>query len=488
MAKKEFDLAAAISGMVSELDTNAPEVRMIPIVDIIPNKENFYAVDKDALRPMMNSIAMDGLHHYPLVMKHPGLVGKWQLIDGERRYTACRELVKEGDERFKVIPCTVRDYGSAAFAKLQLILSNSTNRVLSPAEISKQAQETEMLFYQLKEEGYEFPGRMRDLVAAACNVSATKLARLKVIREGLHRDYQYLFEKNKLPEQTAYALARLPEEFQERIIKILGTNIPAAGQVEKVLKRYEDGWRWDAKELKCPDGKACCGGDRFLRHDLTAPGWEGKCGGNECCLTCNLATSAYDPCERMCSKAQAARQEKKAAAEAEVEKEKLKQVKSYHFKTMENAKRLLKAIAAAGLNDNAGFPWQYYGVHNYITVEEVRKWAKGNFENSGTWYDERLSPGKLMFPLEACRILKCSADFLLGLTEELHGGGSLELKWKSPEEKPEAERIVVAKFKLPGAEQTKTMLAKWDGDLWCFPSDAPIDSICVGWWPVPEEE
>ena len=55
-------------------------------------------------------------------------------------------------------------------------------------------------------------------------------------------------------------------------------------------------------------------------------------------------------------------------------------------------------------------------------------------------------------------------------------------------DKPVIDRIVVAKFKLSGAEQTKTMLAKWDGDLWCFPSDAPIDSLCIGWWPVPEEE
>ena len=39
------------------------------------------------------------------------------------------------------------------------------------------------LLYQLREEGYEFPGRMRDQVAAACKVSAPKLARLKVIRE-----------------------------------------------------------------------------------------------------------------------------------------------------------------------------------------------------------------------------------------------------------------------------------------------------------------
>ena len=53
-------------------------------------------------------------------------------------------------------------------AELQLILANSTARVLSNAEISKQAERMEVLLYQLKEEGYEFPGRMRDQVAAAC--------------------------------------------------------------------------------------------------------------------------------------------------------------------------------------------------------------------------------------------------------------------------------------------------------------------------------
>lgn len=486
MAKKGFDLAAAISGMVSTSDTNAPEVRMIPIADIIPNPKNFYKIDMEALKPLMDSIAMDGLHHYPLVMKHPEQEGKWQLIDGERRYTACRELVKEGNEDFKVIPCTVKEYASVALAELQLILSNSTNRVLSPAEISKQAAETEMLFYQLKEEGYEFPGRMRDLVAAACNVSATKLARLKVIREKLHRDYQYLFEKNKLPEQTAYALARLPEEFQERIIKIMGTNVPAGDAVEKIVKRYEDGCRWDAAELKCPDGKACGGGDRFLRHDLEARSWEEKCCGNRCCLDCDNAKVSYGPCERMCSKAKAMRDQKKSEDAEKNRKEMLKRTKPHQLKTMENARRLLKAIDAAGVADDVTFPWQYYGLA--AKVGDVRRWANGEFENSGEWYGPRLEPEKLEKPMGVCKLLKCSADFLLGLTEELHGGGGLKLKWKSPEEKPVAERIVVAKFKMTGAEQTKTLLAKWDGELWCFPSDAPIDSVCTGWWPVPEEE
>ncbi len=429
MAKKQFDLAAAISGIVSDLDTNAVDVRMIPLADIIPNPLNFYKIDKEALQPLMHSIAMDGLHHYPLVTKHPEQEGKWQLIDGERRYTACLELVKEGDARFQTIPCTVRAYGSTALAELQLILSNSTNRVLSPAEISKQAEKTELLFYQLKEEGYEFPGRMRDLVAAACKVSASKLARLKVIREKLYCDFLCLFEQNKLPEQTAYALARLPVELQHRISAITRTNIPRSDNIESLLKQYEQGWRWDAKDLQCPDGTSCRGGDRFLRHDLENR-WN-MCGGNRCCLTCGPAERSYAPCERMCSHAKEAQRAKKAEAEEHLQAEQQKRENLYQRKTQEYARRLLRAIDAAGLADEVKIPWERW---NNYTVESIRRWAQGDFQNSGNWYDARLTPEKLGCPAQMCALLHCSADYLLGLTEELHGGVIPSSKWRELEE------------------------------------------------------
>ena len=80
--------------------------------------------------------------------------------------------------------------------------------------------------------------------------SATKLARLKVIREGLvHSAFIYLFEKNKLPEQTAYALARLPEEFQNRVANVVGANAPSGNAVESILKELEMGTTWDAEKL-----------------------------------------------------------------------------------------------------------------------------------------------------------------------------------------------------------------------------------------------
>ena len=484
MPKDKFDLAAAISGIVSESNTGAPEVKMIPLTDIIPNPANFYAIGKKALRPLMDSIAMDGLHHYPLVMKHPKEEGKWQLIDGERRYTACRELVKEGHEEFKSIPCTVREYASTALAELQLILSNSTNRVLSNAEIMKQAEKTELLFYQLKEEGYEFPGRMRDQVAAACKVSASKLARLKVIREGLVADLMYLFEKNRLSEQAAYALARMPVELQSRIAEIRKGD-PLEGDVaERVLKKSSEGWKWDAVNLKCPDGKACPGGDRFLRCDLERKSWERMCGGNTCCLNCEAAKESYSPCERMCSKAKALRKDEREAAEEKAAKEAKKAARKYQVPTQENARRLLKAIDAAGLEDSVVIPWEYYSSY---PVSDVRRFAEGDFENSGSWYGARLAPEALCKPAKVCELLKCSADYLLGLTDDLHGGGELAVKWMDGQ--PSKEGQYVAKFRIKGEDAPPMIkLAFWKNFGWCFNNGATIDAECIGWWPIPEEE
>ena len=487
MAKRNFDLAAAIAGKVSESNTGAPEVKMIPIEDIIPNPANFYKIDKDALKSLMDSIAMDGLHHYPLVMKHPKEEGKWQLIDGERRYTACKELVQEGHEEFSTIPCTVKEYSSTALAELQLILSNSTSRVLSNAELSRQAEKTEMLFYQLKEEGYEFPGRMRDQVAAACNVSATKLAKLKVIREKLIADFMYLFEKDKLTEQAAYALARMPVELQNRIAEIR-KGVPLDGvKAEQIQKLNADGCQWDAKDLKCPDGKACGGGNRFLRRDLEAQSWQGVCKGKKCCLTCDMATSSYNPCERMCSKAQKQRSDRKAKSDAKAAKEAARRAIPHQQKTQVNAQRILKAIDAAGLSDECLIPWRY----SSVPVSTIRKWADGDFIEGKTWHEAELEPGRLSYAMDACKILKCSADFLLGLTDELHHGGGFELKWRSPMNPPEGEGRYVARFRIEGMDEPVVRLVYWKNFGWQFgnkPGAAGIDAECIGWWPIPGED
>ena len=189
MARK-FDLAAALAEIqppVSDSDTSL-RVTMIPLEDILPSPGNFYRVDPKELTGLADSIAMDGLLDPLVVTADREQPGKYRLISGHRRRAAIQLLVEDKEhprEDLRQVPCIVRSYASDALAQLQLILANATARTLTNAEISRQAEQMELLLYQLKEEGYTFPGRMRDQVAAACRVSAPKLARLKVIREHL---------------------------------------------------------------------------------------------------------------------------------------------------------------------------------------------------------------------------------------------------------------------------------------------------------------
>jgi len=109
--------------------------------------------------------------------------------------------------------------------ELRLIYANSSTRVLSPAELSKQAERVQELLYELKKQGVEFPGRMREHVAAACQVSESKLARLAAIRKNLRDTYRLLFDAQRLPEGLAYRLSQETPEVQKDLFERLGTSV-----------------------------------------------------------------------------------------------------------------------------------------------------------------------------------------------------------------------------------------------------------------------
>lgn len=408
----EFALSLE-SAAVSDLDTSPVQVQKIPLEDILPNEWNFYAL-RD-LGPLADSIAMEGLLD-PLVVTPTG-GGKYRLISGHRRRAAIEQLVKDKEhprEDLRLVPCLVRIFRSEAMAKLLMILANSTARVLTNAETMKQAEQIELSLHQLQEEGYQFPGRMRDQVAAACKVSAPKLGRLKVIREKLIPDYMSLFEKDKLPEQTAYALARLPKDFQERLVKVC-PEPPSGHTAEQLLKRYEEGWRWEP-DLQCPDGKKCSRGDTFLRHDAACGYCGDMCGGRTCCLNCKEAQRNYSPCERMCSKAKTVRKDARDEAAAREAERKKALSDRYKAETQGYAERLLRAIEAAGLPDDTSFPWDYYRSYDVATV---RAYAAGQFPEGSVWPSAYLEPGRCHDPAATAKVLQCSTDYLLDVSDDL---------------------------------------------------------------------
>lgn len=415
--RKGFDLADLLKD-VSNLDTvpsdGREQIEYIDIGLIDSDPGNFYKLTQ--LEELASNIAVVGLQQPLRVRASEKNPQRVVVVSGHRRMAALKLLIKEGREDLREIPCIrERTAGSAALQELRLIFANRDTRVISSGEIAKQAERVEMLLYQLKEEGFEFPGRMRDYVAQACKVSAPKLSRLKVIRENLIPEYMSLFEKDKLPEQTAYALARLPGDFQHRMFSALLT-APSGAIAEKVLSKYNEGWRWEP-QLTCPDGKTCKRGDVFLRRDCESS-WQGFCGGNTCCLECPQAKASYSPCERMCSKAKVQRKAASDKKKEEEHKRQEKQGRKYQKETQGYAKRLLRAIDAAGVPEDTKITWRYY---SGIPVSKIRQWANGEFDDPAEWHEVQLKPGTCYSDhlADNAKLLNCSTDFLMGLTEDI---------------------------------------------------------------------
>lgn len=475
ISKMSFDEILA-AGKVSESDT--PALREIPVEEIYENEKNFYSVDD--VKDLADSIAMHGLLD-PIVVTFNETAGMYQLISGHRRFKAWGQLWQQDEEKYTRIPAIVRTFPSPQMAELALIMANSTSRKLNWSEISKQAERIELLLYELKEQGYAFPGRMREQVAKACQVSSTKLARLKVIRDDLAPEWSDRRETGKLPEETAYQLARLSPEIQRRFF--LCEPAVFAEAVAKVGKMIaEEGLTYDGTQLKrgC---ERCNHGDAFLRHDLNDP-WN-PCRGETCCLYCERANREWSPCTRMCSAAKKARKEQADAEKAKKKAEEDKKLSRIQTALRERAIRLVKAADAAGVPEDTKLRTRY----TWTTVDIVRKIASG--EKTGEYGMDILAPEELDVNAVA-RALQCSADYVCGLSDELHPAAAkpeaaapdgLTLGWKTGT--PAHEGRFLCKVDLGGSGLSEMQCDFRDGVWKAY--GTPIDKIgtVTHWWPLP---
>ena len=356
-ASKKFDLGEltrALAGEVPESGTEGrDQIEYIDIGLIDSDPGNFYEL-RD-IPDLAGDIETVGLQQ-PLLVR-PGEDGHVVLISGHRRRAALQMLVDEGKEQFRQVPCIRKTGGNALVYEMQLIFANAHTRVLTNAEIGKQAARLEEIFYQLKEQGYEFPGRMIDHVAEACNIKRAKLGRLKKIEAHLAPCYKPLWYAGDLPEDTADALAGLPQDVQERIKRVCPKKVPTARNIRSMGERLESKQcDYCTVGFRCPDGGACTYQDKFFRHDLICDSWT-RCSGATCCVECCRggahSPDSYDAaCPEMCAKARAiyekAKAEKKDSEEREAAKARSKAVQ----KAMADAARIVRAADAAGLGWN----------------------------------------------------------------------------------------------------------------------------------------
>lgn len=197
------------------LSTAREQIEYIDIDRIDDDPRNFYELS--GLDELAANIEQLGLQQ-PIRVRPGEEPGRYIIVSGHRRRAAVRQLVMGGHGELRDIQCIVeRNQESAALQELRLIMANRDTRKMTSYEIGKQAERLKVIGRQLKDEGYEFQGRMRDFLAEALGVSKSQLARLNVIQKNLAKPWRPSYEKGKLAEATAYALSQMPAERQQAI-------------------------------------------------------------------------------------------------------------------------------------------------------------------------------------------------------------------------------------------------------------------------------
>ena len=490
-----FDVSSIFAQQVqavSKSDTGR-ELMQVDIDDLVGNDANFYAVDEDKLEDLKNSIALSGIMDPPTVTRTED--GKYRLISGHRRTAAVRALVAEGREDLRKMPVFVRNPKSAAMEELELIMANSTARVLTSAEISQAAQRVERLLYDLKEQGVEFPGRMRDHVAEACNVSKTKLANLHMIEENLIQGFKAQWAAGKLPDATALELARCEIALQMRLRDAFARTkeFPTSAGIAKVRELAAAGARWRPSAcLHCPDRKLCPSSrdDATLRHDALCPAWGGQCLGAKCCMDCPSGANAksWDTCDQMCARAKQYRTDKNADEKRKEENAKEKKQRGYRAAIQRDAQRIARAADAAGLPDKQKLQLE---IHCYPPVEigKIRDWANGNFGDA-YFYGERALSVDSSQAAEVCKILHCSADYLLGLSDDLtpvSKSDTVLSGWRTDDDFPDGQILLL--METDGTRRYALDTAQ-GGMLCIYPADLLRDTgmRIVRWLQLTVEE
>lgn len=474
---------------VSNSDTGREQITYLPIDSLDSDAGNFYELrDIDALA---DNISMVGLQQ-PIRVRAGQEPGRYTIVSGHRRITACRKLAEENPEDWREVPCIIEtDSASPALQQLRLIYANASTRQRTSAEISEEAQQVEKLLYELKEEGYDFPGRMRDHVAEAVGASKTKLARLKVIRENLIPEWAAFWKDAKLAESTAYTLAQAEKEYQRLIldneVRVYGGYdfpMPGLPTVENRVKEMGKADKLVAA-LACPLRPELGCSHRTPRLQRAA-----HCGTYDalfctgCCRECSSLAYCTFSCElagdlkkEQRSKITAENAAKKAADKA-AEKARIFSAKEALVKSYSRVRALREkrdVSEEAFVKASLGFAYDR-------DVERVKALEQGHPQGNdrmpgGIWPDEA------RHLVATAELLGCSVDYLLG--RDVPEAGPSTGMWHTGEPAEIGDYIAVYDFAHDGDVKTEKM--HWNGHGWIlYLMPLPEEFMVYLWTEVPE--
>ncbi|CUO38986.1 ParB/RepB/Spo0J family partition protein [Clostridium disporicum] len=250
---KKFSLSQGMLNQVSQNVKKANEleaknnfrVQYIDIKDIERNKKNFYEIVN--VDELAEDIREWGLRHNLEVRK---VEDKYEIISGERRFTALSKLVEEGHKEFSLVPCKVVNLNDLD-AEICLIQANAQTRELTEIEKLEQVKRLTELYKTKKKNGEKVPGKIREIIANDLKLSSTQVGRYERINKNLIPELSDILKSGGLTIANASEFASLSEENQKVILDIINNKVEIskdeATELKVKLKKLE---QEKADELK----------------------------------------------------------------------------------------------------------------------------------------------------------------------------------------------------------------------------------------------
>lgn len=482
-----FDIGAVLKN-VPNLGTDREQITYLPRDQIDSDEKNFYQLSD--LEGLADNISVVGLQQ-PIRVR-PSADGRYTIISGHRRRAAIDLLAADDPDRWAEIPCIIaQTQASPALTQLALIYGNANTRTKTDAELAEEAEQVKTLLYQLKEEGFEFPGRMRDHVAEIVGASKSKLARLAAIQKGLDADWKVSWQLGNLPESSASVLAAQPSYYQYLARVFLYTGEKLTVTAETLEYRF-DLMTQAAEQLKglsCPEGGRCSAKDGRQSEIIRGNPYSCRMGTGCCheCPTLETCSMACIPCQALqLQKQEAARVERRntRTAEAVARHEREAPLLDMMGRAYERVKALRKEKSIPPqefLEKSQGRVYQ--GELGKLDALESGKSKISYRMPGGIWPDEarRL--------IQTADLLGCSVDYLLGREESPAPAPAENVPnlgtWQTGDPIEPGLYAVIADF----LGEDDTIMIIWNGENW---EDSAFDYLLSGhrvlcWYKLPNE-
>lgn len=193
----------------------------ISVKRIYSSSMNFYSMPD--IEELAATILAVGLLENITVVYEPSDAGEYRIIAGERRWRALRLLVDKGHKDFETVTCQIKTPAEQHEEMVQLIIANAY-RIKTPADILEEERQLKASLQYMKDngltlQGYQLDsGRLRDVIAAIMNMSATKVAQIESINNNLIPEFAKEFKEGRLTLSAAYEISGMEETEQQGLL------------------------------------------------------------------------------------------------------------------------------------------------------------------------------------------------------------------------------------------------------------------------------